>query len=228
MKFEPYFFRPINSDGTFAPGLPVRGSREQQKQAQDIIVEAPPTFSEAELAAAQKLAQQEGYLKGMDDGYARGQAEHAQADREIQELVNRLAEQIQELLRDYHRFIDGQKRELPRLAVAIARKVAGSALAHDPTPVIEDMTQRCLQLAAGEPKIVVTVHESIASDIENRLIAAFAGCEEAGEIIISPSTEIAREDCRIEWKNGSAERTAGELWYEIDSIISAVAREHEV
>ena len=193
MKFEPYFFRPINADGTFAPGMPVRGFPEQTK-AHEIVLEIP-SFSEEELRTAEKTSHQQGYLSGMEDGYARGQAEHAQADREITDIVTKLSEQVQQRLRDYQNFVGNQRRELPKLALAIAKKVAGAALATDPTPAIEEMTRRCLELAAGEPKIVVTVHESLASTIEMRLIDAFAGSEETGEIIISPSADIAREDC---------------------------------
>lgn len=226
MKFEPYFFRPINADGTFAPGMPVRGFPEQTK-SQEIVV-ASPHFSEEDMKTAEKDAHQQGYLKGMEDGYARGQAEHAQADREIVDIVSKLAEQVQQVLHDYQYFVEVQRHELPKLALAIAKKVAGAALTNDPTPAIEEMTRRCLELAAGEPKIVVTVHESLASTIETRLIDAFASSEETGEIIISPSADIAREDCKIQWKHGSAERSSTELWYEVDAIISTVAREKEL
>lgn len=221
MKLEPYFFRPLNADGTFAPGWLPPGAE------QPVMPEAPPapTFSEEELKAAEDAGRQQGYLKGMEDGYAKAKAEHVQIDLELTEIVNQLTGQITDVLQQYHVFIAEQYRELPKLALAIAHKVAGAALEHDPSPMIEEMVQRSLKIVVGNPTLTVTVHPSVAEALEARLTASFAGNNDAGEVIILSDEALAPADCRITWENGGAERNTKGLWYEVESALIATMRD---
>jgi len=223
VKLEPYFFRPLNPDGTFAAGWMQRGNDKEP------VPELPPapTFSEEELKNAEQAAQQQGYLKGMEDGYSKARAEHIQVDIELTDIIRQLTDQITQVLQQNHDFVAEQYRELPKLALAIAYKVAGAALEKDPSALIEQMVQRSLKIVVGTPVLTVTVHPSVAEQLEARLVASFSGSEEAGEVIITSDETLEISDCRIAWEHGGAERSTKGLWYEVESALIATIRDEE-
>ena len=45
----------------------------------------------------------------------------------------------------------------------------------------------------------------------------------ATQIIIVRDPDMPREDCRIEWKNGSLERVTSQLWQQVEKSLSNIA-----
>ena len=48
------------------------------------------------------------------------------------------------------------------------------------------------------------------------------GEEHDGELVLQPDPRLPVYDCRIEWKNGSAERNTAKMWLEIERIVKSM------
>jgi len=179
----------------------------------------PPTFSEAELKTAERDGFQKGFIEGMADG--KRQAENLQAANEAA-LLAMLAQFTQSLIPlfdDYRKLALQVREDMPKVAFAVARKVAGSSLAENASAVVNDITVRCCESLITEPKITITVHESLGDALEKRLQEVAARLPAATDIIIQRSPELPLSDCRVEWKNGFMERSVEQLLGQLEGVI---------
>lgn len=179
----------------------------------------PPTFSEAEIKAAEQDGFRRGFLEGTKEGQMQAQSEQATVNEQLTGTVAQLASELHVLLADYTQVIAEQKAEMPKLALAVARKVAAKALSENAAALVEATVMECVERILGEPQIVVTVAAPLAASLEHRLIAHFAGNQDPGEITIQGSPDMGLSDCRIEWAGGRAERNSAALWQDIEAII---------
>lgn len=179
----------------------------------------PPTFTEAELKNAEQEGYRKGFLEGTKEGQLQTQSEHAEIERLLTGAVEQLYAQVQGVITEYNRFVEMQKEELPRVALAIARKVAGVALDTNPLPLIESLVIACVERMLGEPHLTVTVNDRLSDMLETRLIAHFEHSSEPGEISIQGDANFAPGDCRIEWAGGKAEHNTEQLWQQMQAII---------
>lgn len=121
----------------------------------------PPTFSEEELKTAERAGYQKGFLEGEKEGHKQAESEQAVVERKLAETVEKFAASVQPLFDDYRKTALAVQEQLPKAALAIARKVAGHALAQNAGAVIGEMAARCYETMMKEPKLTITVHESL-------------------------------------------------------------------
>lgn len=182
----------------------------------------PPTFSEEELKQAEQAAYKRGFADGDKEGQLIAQSELAKLDRKICDALDPIARSIIQLFSEYNQFILTQKAQLPKLALAIARKVAGGALQENALVKIEEMVTESIHHLLGEASVVVSVHASLALKLEERLLQYFAGNQEPGQIFIEGDPDMPIADCRMEWMKGSLIRNTEGLWQEMDKIVDSV------
>ena len=111
---------------------------------------------------------------------------------------------------------------LPQLALGIAKKVAGEALAINAAATVEEICLRCVSALLHEPKLSITVHESLAKTLEAKITGAAKSLQITGEIIVTGDAAIAPANCRIEWKNGAMVRDTETLWQQVEQVIGSM------
>jgi flagellar assembly protein FliH len=184
------------------------------------MVEAPPpppSFSEEQLKAAERDGYKKGFVEGTQEG--RKQAESAQADveRALSETAARFAHSLTPLFADHQRMVTEIREHMPK--IALARKVAGRALDANAGEVIADMAAAACETMVGEHKLSITVHESMADCLTDKLARLAPSLPASTDIEILRDQHIPPADCRIEWNQGGMERNTSQLWQQIDKAV---------
>ncbi len=178
------------------------------------IVPPLPTFSEDEIAAARAS----GFAEGRNEGIAEMQSA---IDSRISNLMDSMTEQLAGL--DAAQ-ANGQKSaeiRLISLAAAIAKKVVPPIARETAGIAVEEMIRDCLPKLMNEPRVVIRVHITLMDELRKTVDTLASRSGFAGDIILLPDDDIAETDCRVEWADGGAERTASAIWAEIDKTIDA-------
>ncbi len=219
---QPFSFRDLgNGDAasvvvanTFVPS----GSKTQKEEAPP-PPPPPPTFSEEELKSAERDAYQKGFLDGIKEGKIQAENEQADIDRKLSAQVEKFSASIAPLFFDYREMAINVRREMPRVAQAIAEKMMASALSEEAISVVEHIVLRACEQMVGEPKLTVIVHETLAPTLKHQLKTLLSQQNEPMQILVATDSNIALSDCRIEWTNGSMERSTEKLWANVQQII---------
>lgn len=172
-----------------------------------------PTFSKAELDAAQAA--------GLEAGRIAALAEAAQAaETRAAEALAALAAGLSELLaaRDseaaaaQERAIEAMRDVLRKLAPALSRKA--------PLVELEEFITQCLRDAFDEPRLVLRIADSAFEAVQQRLAALTAATAFAGKVVLLADETLEQGDARVEWAEGGAERDARRLVHDIDGALA--------
>jgi flagellar assembly protein FliH len=213
-------FEVLIEGGVHKPFIPRSFIAEDEAHAPAPTEPPPPVFSETDVKNAEQEGYRKGFLEGVNDGIQQAKSEQAEIDRNLTEAVTQLAGHVAVMIDQFNHFTTKQHNELSRLALAIARKVAGKALDTNPMPLVESVVLECVTRMLGEPHIIITVNDKLSDALETRLIQHFAHSAEPGEISIHGDPNLAPGDCRMEWGHGHATRTTQEIWTEMESLIT--------
>jgi flagellar assembly protein FliH len=175
-------------------------------------VPPPPTFSEEEMATARE----ESFAEGLAEGFRKA-AESTEA--RIAEGATLIGQRLAEMIKAQAQARDEDAREAVQVAQAIARKLFPELNRRHGLEEIESLVRQSLQRVRGEPQVLLSVHESLASPLSSRLEALALSAGFQGNVKIAASAEVAAGDCRIAWSGGGAGRDAETLWREIDAVI---------
>ena len=196
--------------------------KKQAPPPHTTILEPPrPVITEQQLADAKQESYRQGFLDGERDGRAQAEAAHGSINEDIHRTVEAVAAQMQPVFGDIQQWRDAQAASLPRLALAVAKKVAGEALQADALPLIERLVHECLAKTMSTPEIIITVADAMVAGLEEKLGKHFEGSNEPGEITISGDAAMQPGDCRIEWNGGAAMRDTSQLWQTIETGVEA-------
>lgn len=228
MQFEPFQFQTSHA-GVI---LPEKRSRAfiPQTYGKNVVEEfvpppppPPPTFSEAELKAAEQDGYRKGFLEGEKQGKLFAESEIAMIEKNTHALLQPLAEQILSMFAHYNQFIMLQKKNLPKLALAIAQKASKETMSHQAILHVESTTIACIERMLGEPELHVYVHPELSDALEDKLARHFANSHENGDVLIHKDEKMLLGACRIEWKNGGLEYTPETFWNNMHTLIESVA-----
>ena len=189
------------------------------QQEQEQAPPPEPTFSAAQLEQARK----EGYAAGFRDGGAqveqRGLSEEAQVERNVASLLSAISSEISEIRNNLKEWMSDKQSILNGIVLGVAKKVAGEALRHAPVNAIEQVVQQCLSTLADNEKFTVYVSPSLLTPMRERIGSIISDGRDAGTITVLSDETLADDNCRVEWKNGMAERDTEKLWAGIEPII---------
>ena len=179
----------------------------------EVVVPPPPTFSEADLAAAREEAFAEGKAEGIREAMETTEAKLADA-------VATVGTNLEEILRTEVDSLDETARASVRIAAAIARKLFPGLNERNGLGEIERVIRISMERLREEHSIVIHVAEPLREPLSARIdgLAAYAGFQ--GKVSIAASEEIAMGDCRIEWASGGAGRDTAAIWRDIDSVLA--------
>ena len=231
MKLEPLILKPL-ADGLMAPGV-VATSRNfvASHQPKEEEVPAEPTFNEADLKLAEREGYQKGFLEGIKEGRHQAESEQAAINAQLAALGSTFTGSVMPLFEDYKRMYLRISQELPKIALAIAQKVAGAALQENAAAQVAEIATRCCESMMSEPQLTITVHESLGDALEKMLSGLAARLPESTHIIILRDPATPKSDCKIEWKMGSMHYSTQEMWDRVEKAVHNMAalsmQEHE-
>lgn len=182
----------------------------------------PRAYGEEEVKAAEREAYKKGFLEGTAEGKKQAESEQSLTSRAIEEKLGTFMNAMATIFGDYRKTALRMKEEMPRLALVMAQKIAGAALEQNAPSVIEEMAVRACETLTAEPKIAITVHESLGDALEGRLQEIAARLPAATQIIIQRDAGMPRADCRIEWQHGSMERNAEQLSQQVEKAAASI------
>jgi flagellar assembly protein FliH len=226
MSIAPFSFREFSaSDVEFVstasakPFLPNTGRKKEEAPPPP---PPPPTFSEDDLKAAERDGYQKGFLDGVTEGKNQAESEQATIDLALTEAVSNFAQQYTPLFNLYRQMLRIGAEEVPKVALAIAKKIAGEALAENAYKLIEDISMRCVQTMMHEPKLTITLHASMQKALEEKLASAARSMQLPEDIKVVGDPDIAPPNCRIEWKNGAMLRDTDALWQQVEQVVAGM------
>lgn len=148
-------------------------------------------------------AERRGIDKGRAEGRAQAVAEH---DAALARTMARLAEAAGTMLARADEDRENFEREAVAFALALARKLAGDALARFPMDAIEQVARSSFEHLRGVPHLVVRVNEELVEQTETMMkkVARERGFE--GRLVIMGEPDIAKGDARLEWADGGIVR----------------------
>ncbi len=217
MRIEPLNFRSFDSSA--AGGVVVaRRHAAVKKEEAPPAAPPPPAITEEDLKAAELKGYQRGFLEGSEDGKRQAENEQAAIHRQLLDHSHLLLRSLQPLLENYKAMALQMHSDLPKVALAIARKVAGPALESGAEQLVTEMARACMQTMIGEPRLCVHVHPSLSTTLESTLASMASQYQDSSCIVVVADAAMALSDCRISWKHGAMERHTGQLWQEIERI----------
>lgn len=227
MRAEPFTFREFTGEAiggakAAAKGFISSGSKKPAAVEEPAAPPPPPTFNEEELKKAEGEAYRKGFLDGTKEGQVQAESVQADVDRHLSQITEEFVQHIAPLFRDYSELATQVRQDMPRIALAIAQKVAGAALAQDAKAVVEDMAMRCCETMIGQPALNVTVHASLADTLDGKLKAMAERHQHAAKITVSANVDIPMTDCKIEWKHGAMERRTELLWKQVEDVVGDI------
>jgi flagellar assembly protein FliH len=153
-------------------------------------------------------AERRGAERGRAEGRAQAMAEN---DAALAATVARLADAATGMLARADEDREVFEREAIAFAVALARKLAGDALARFPMDAIAQVARSSFEHLRGVPHLVVRVNEELVekTDALMKKIARERGFE--GRLVIMGEPEIAKGDVRLEWADGGIVRDGAKI-----------------
>lgn len=226
MKVVPFSFRDL-SEGEIARTIVgkefIPSGRTENPQQPEEVAPVAPTFSEEDLKNAEREAYKKGFLEGKKEGNIEAQNEQAAIDKQLLEKVDGFAGNIYPLFQSYQSMALLLRQEMPKVAMAVARKVAGEALDANAKAVIEALSLSCLQHMIKEPKFCITVHTSLSATLEKKMGELAASKPDLPAIQVLGNEQLNVADCKIEWAGGAMERNMDVLWQQVEGIISQMS-----
>lgn len=150
-------------------------------------------------AAALADAEARGYARGLIDGQ---QHAEAAAQAHLAAAMERLAQAAAAMLEDLDRHRRETEALASDLALAIARKATGKALAQDALAGIETAAVEAFRHLRGVPHLAVRVNEALVESVDALMtrIGRERGFE--GRVVTLGEADIPSGDVRLEWADG--------------------------
>jgi flagellar assembly protein FliH len=180
----------------------------------------PPTFSEAELAAARAA--------GHAEGDAAGRAAAASAiESRIAELTQAIANAIPGLAADRDQAVAAVSQEAARLAHAMVRRIMPELARRYRIEEIEAVVIDSLNKALDQPRIIIRTPSDVTGYLTDRLETVARQHGFGGRVIVLSDPGLGPSDVKVEWGDGGAERCVQRAWGDIDAIVARVVERLE-
>jgi len=192
-----------------AKAKPKEELAEIEEEAQ---VEAPPTFTEEDMARAR------------EEGF---QAGHTEATRDLtsaleQRLTNTMdaiSAQVANLFDAFARDKEEHSRDAVAVATVMVRKLFPALNMDKAMDEIQHMIVEAMQRTSGSPTLIIRVTSGMKEAVEAKVeeLVALRGRE--GVVTVIADDKLSDGDAAIEWDGGGMVRDSTLMWQEIDEII---------
>jgi len=183
---------------------------EDDESEPEIVV---PTFSEEEMKAAR------------EDSFARGKEEGVKET--LESVVQQTATSLEAILEKIEGVFQRQDeantataRDAVNVATSITRKLFPQFSERGALEEVERVIISIMEKMIDEPRLTITVNESLRERISSRLEPMMSETGFEGKVIFNGDEALPLSDCRIEWGTGTASRDTRALWQGSDSWIA--------
>lgn len=186
---------------------------EKKADAEEIEPEkAEPVFKQECLEIA--------FDAGFDAGKEEGVRETLDGiEKQTAESLAKMAEGLNGLFNKQKEANSAAARDAIAAALAVARKILPGLSEGNALGEVERVVESVLKKITGEPKVAAKVNNHICEQLAKRIGVMRQNSNFHGELTLQADPELSKDDCKIEWSGGGAERDMKSLWREIDAII---------
>jgi len=173
---------------------------------------------EAADRAAGEEAVRQAFASGVQEGLRQASAE---TERRLAVATERLAAEASLRFSALDAAVDAIEAEALAYFDALARRLAGSALAGQPLAAVADAGREAFRHLRGVPHLVARVGTPLIDETEAllRRMSREHGFE--GRIIVIGDEELGPGDVRLEWAEGGVARDSASFERAIDSAVAA-------
>jgi flagellar assembly protein FliH len=184
----------------------------------------PTAEEEALRAAADRAAQEAARQQAFTTGVAEGRRQAAvETERRLAEVMERLSAESSARFAALDTAISHVEDEALAYFDALARRLAGSALAREPLAAVADAAREAFQHLRGVPHLVARVGTALVEDVETLLKRSGREHGFEGRIIVIGDEELGPGDVRLEWADGGVARDRASFERALEAAITASA-----
>lgn len=143
-----------------------------------------------------------------------------QAAREQAQALKAMAGQLSLVLAHLTRLTDELRADAAGLALAAARKIAGSAVANYPAAELEALTQACASELRAAPRLRVTLPAAHAEVLRPKLEEMLDGIGFPGALRVAVSDRLAPGGCSLDWDHGSVDSDPAQMLARIEALVA--------
>ncbi len=156
-----------------------------------------------------------------EDGRNAGRAEAMQAgaDKAAEQMAY-LGTLLQQLATDGHARAGTEVEVIAGAVKAIAQNLLPAYIAKHGADELDATVRDCLVQLKGEPRLVIRTCEAELDACIKRFDSLAQVAAFPGKLIILADNALASGDLRVEWADGGLERANGNLWAEVEKILS--------
>jgi flagellar assembly protein FliH len=156
------------------------------------------------------------------EGFTSGKTEASEAiAKELVVAMEGLADQVNTLFAQQAKLQDRVERDAVQLAIAMARKLAATALEMNPHAEIEALIAECMEASREQPKIVIRLSGQQCEPIAAKMEELKGKNGFTGDVIVIGDEDIQDGDCLVEWPDGGAERRSAQISQAIEKLVQA-------
>ncbi len=182
--------------------------------APDKTRERPATAAEI----AQKVAAAE--ARAYRDGYDAAQREaKAESDRRAATALEAIGVAIKGIAARFSGIESRMETEAVDVAIAVARKLAGDPIDHEPLGEVTALVSDCFAQLVSAPHLLVRINDSLYEAAQTRIEALAKQSGFTGRLVILAEPNIQTGDCRIEWADGGVVRERATIEAKINELV---------
>ena len=207
MKIKPFTFDSFDQEIThIGDNGTLPDEIADEEQAEEIL----PTFSEDELESAKQQAYDDGFIAGKKEGLREIDRESQGKQNALSLVTASIENNLDNMRQDYQNTLHKRQKELGKIVIACADKLAAEALRKDPISDISHMIESSLDVLFDAPELIANVHPDIAPLLQEKL---------PNIVTVQADESLQLNDCNLNWQHGQAMRDSAQLWQEVDTII---------
>ena len=172
-----------------------------------------PSYSQSELDAAVKSAEEQGYEKGFSSATTELQKAAATA---LEEINNRL---VALLSGEVENRREAEASAL-KFAVELVRKLLPNLEVEVAKQEVEAFLSDNFSKFRGEKNLSFSFHPDMAAEIAPQLSKLAEKNDFEGKISVHKDINMGLSDCRVEWRNGGVERNTEEVLEKVENILN--------
>jgi flagellar assembly protein FliH len=176
--------------------------------------ERPATPAEVaqKIAAAEARAYRDGYDAALREA-------KVESDRRAATALEAIGVAIKGIAARFSGIESRMETEAVDVAIAVARKLAGDLIDHEPLGEVTALVSDCFAQLVSAPHLVVRINDSLYEAAQTRIEALAKQSGFTGRLVILAEPNIQTGDCRIEWADGGVVRERATIEAKINELV---------
>ncbi|MBE6453025.1 MAG: hypothetical protein E7012_06015 [Alphaproteobacteria bacterium] len=189
-------------------------STENELISNDVKEEIPvvPSFSQEDIDAAVLAAEERGYIRGKDEAISEN-------EQKKQEILLKIEESLKNLLAGQEENFNIAEKSAGDMAITAIEKILPTLERGIAKKEVEVFLKDNFEKFKIETNLSFEFHPDMVAEIAPVLSKLAAKHDFEGKIAVHKDVDLGVSDCRVEWKNGGAERKVSAIIDKVKNII---------